>query len=99
MRSTTVGWLTSIVSVLPVTADHIWLSSARPPLRDSMNHPADPTNNTPSSSPTMSTNKSAPKDRAGFGAPRPASGLLGIVQGYHSARGPFLWHYLRLRSR
>src|ERR1035438_7560668 len=43
MRSTTVGWLTSILRILPVTADHKWLNRDRPEFRDNINHPTEPT--------------------------------------------------------
>src|ERR1039458_6415283 len=83
MRSTTVGWLTSIVRVLPVTADHIWLNSARPEFRDSISHPMDPTKITPRNSPTPSANTTGARGRTDLGGGGTA-GSLAMSQGYHS---------------
>src|ERR1700687_1508835 len=89
MRSTTVGWLTSILMVLPVAADNKWLNSSRPEFRDSINHPSEPIAPTPRSSPMRSANTTAADDRADLGAGlgdwRPASGSCGMQQGYHQA--------------
>src|SRR5260221_4662779 len=82
MRSTTVGWLTSIVSVLPVTADHMWLNSARPELRESISQPIEPTVTTPKKSPRMRASTTALRERVGLRGCN--SELLGIAQGYHS---------------
>src|SRR5580704_19685325 len=87
MRSTTVGWLTSILMVLPVAADNKWLNSSRPEFRDSINHPSEPIAATPRSSPRTSANTIAADDRADLGAGledwTPASGSLGMEQDYH----------------
>src|ERR1700675_1101809 len=92
MRSTTLGWLTSMVMVLPVTADNKWLNSSRPEFRDSINHPSEPIAPTPRSSPMTSANTTAADDRAdddradlgaGLEDWTPASGSLGMLQGYH----------------
>src|SRR5208337_3645788 len=83
MRSTTVGWLTSMLMVLPVTADNKWLNRARPECRDSINHPTEPRHRTPRSSPIRSANTTVAEDRADLGEWRPASGSGGILQGYH----------------
>src|ERR1700736_3543674 len=93
MRSTTVGWLTSILMVLPVAADNKWLNSSRPEFRDSINHPSEPIAATPRSSPmtsatTTAADDRADDDRADLGAGledwTPAPGSLGMEQGYHS---------------
>src|SRR5579863_9686771 len=86
MRSTTVGWLTSMLSVPPVTADHNWLNQARPELRDSTNHPIEPTNNIPRSNPMTSASKK--EDRPRPGESSPASASRPIPQGYHQAAAP-----------
>src|ERR1035438_6174433 len=83
MRSTTVGWLTSILRVLPVTADHKWLNRARPAFCDNINHPTEPTDSTPRNSPMTRANTTAAEDRAGLGEWGSASGSRGILQGYH----------------
>src|SRR4029077_17859121 len=89
MRSTTLGRLTSMLMVLPVTADSKWLNSSRPELCDSINHPSDPIAATPRSSPRTSENTIAADNRADLGADledwTPASGSLGMEQGYHQA--------------
>src|SRR6266849_2250 len=89
MRSTTLGWLTSMVMVLPVTADSKWLNSSRPEFRDSINHPSEPIAATPRTSPRTSANTTAADDRADLGAGledwTPASGSLGMEQDYHQA--------------
>src|SRR5580698_8747160 len=94
MRSTTVGWLTSIVRVLPVTADHTWLNRARPEVRESIRYPIEPTQITPRKSPAIRTDTTAVRDRTGLGD-MGAAGALGILQGYHShggkRRGDFYW--------
>src|SRR5579863_7225727 len=95
MRSTTVGWLTSMVRVLPVIADHRWLNSARPEFRDSSSPPIAPTPITPRSSPRTRASTTAARDRfnfedgvtlAGTAAEMSGgtSGGSGIPQGYHS---------------
>src|ERR1700682_5710209 len=93
MRSTTLGWLTSMVMVLPVAADNKWLNSSRPEFRDSINHPSEPIAATPRSSQMTSANTTAAADRAdddradlgaGLEDWTPASGSLGMEQGYHS---------------
>src|SRR5580658_1184729 len=66
MRSTTVGWLTSIVSVLPVIADHRWLNKARPEFRESTSQPIAPTQITPRNSPRISASTTAARDRFNF---------------------------------
>jgi hypothetical protein len=63
MRSTTVGWLTSMVKVLPVIADHTWLKNDLPELRESTSHPMHPTNRTPRSNPRMSAQPTDTRDR------------------------------------
>src|ERR1700688_4934123 len=78
MRSTTVGWLTSIVSVLPVIADHMWLNTDCPELRDSISHPIAPTNITPRNSPSKRANKTVARDRTGLEVGG-RSGSLGIL--------------------
>src|SRR5580698_3261606 len=54
MRSTTVGWLTSMLRVLPVNADQAWVNNARPELRDSSNDSATPRPTIPTNNPEMS---------------------------------------------
>src|SRR4029077_12112857 len=87
MRSTTLGRLTSMLMVLPVTADNKWLNSSRPELCDNINHPSEPIAATPRSSPRTSANTTAADDRADIRAGledwTPASGSLGIEQDYH----------------
>src|ERR1700722_9652299 len=90
MRSTTVGWLTSMVSVLPVTADHAWLNSARPELRDRISSPTALTLTIPIRSPTRTANTIAGDDRGDFVEGRMASGLRDMLQGYHWASEPVL---------
>src|SRR6266446_7330332 len=89
MRSTTVGWLTSMLSVLPVTVDHMWLNHARPEFRDSITHPMEPTTITPRTSPMTSANPIAAEERLRLAelGPGSASGGLkrGIKKGYHQA--------------
>src|ERR1022692_446416 len=87
MRSTTVGWLTSILRVLPVIADHKWLNRVRPEFRDNTNHPTEPTDSTPRNSPMKRANTTAAEDRAGLGEWEPASGSRGILQDYHPDSG------------
>src|SRR5580700_3288774 len=86
MRSTTVGWLTSMLSTLPVTDDQTWLNKLRPEYRDSINHPSDPANNTPANNPTTSPNTTDAEDRTDLGDPRPASRSRTISQAYHRTR-------------
>jgi hypothetical protein len=86
MRSTTVGWLTSMLRALPVTADHRLPNQARPELRDSISHPIDPKNNIPRSSPTTSANKT--EDCAALDESSPRSVSRTIQQGYHQAVAP-----------
>src|SRR5271168_3841965 len=87
MRSTTVGWLTSMLRVLPVTADHTWLNSPRPEPRDSITHPIAPTDSTPRNIPRMRASPTSALDRTGFAERGPASGSCGMSQGYHQADG------------
>src|SRR6266496_997040 len=87
MRSTTVGWLTSMVRVLPVTADHIRLNRDRPEARESTNHPIEPTNITPSNSPTKRANPTVARDRGDWGGDG-TRGSPGIPKDYHSRVGP-----------
>src|SRR5258708_32222216 len=83
MRSTTVGWLTSIVSVLQVTADHMWLNSVRPELRESNSQPIEPTAATPRNSPRIRAKTILARDRVSL-EDWGRSGGLGIPQDYHS---------------
>src|ERR1700678_916236 len=83
MRSTTVGWLTSIERVLPVTADHTRLNKAGPELRDRINHPPAPAHTTPRNSPKTRATPTAAEDREGFGERTLASGSGDILRGYH----------------
>src|ERR1700722_6807826 len=82
MRSTTVGWLTSIVRVLPAMADHMWLNSPRPESRDSISQPTEPTKIMPNNSPNTRANTTAARDRAGL---EDGGSSDGIQQGYHPA--------------
>src|SRR5579863_902915 len=75
MRSTTVGWLTSMLRTLPVTDDQTWLNKLRPEFRDSINHPRDPANTTPTINPATSTNITEDREDAG-----------GMPQDYHCVR-------------
>src|SRR5579863_9894655 len=84
MRSTTVGWPTSIVRVRPVSADHIWLNKVRPESRDNINHPIEPRQNIPMNSPRIRAKTMVAKDRVGLEGGT-ASGSRGILQGYHPA--------------
>src|ERR1700691_170290 len=87
MRSTTVGWLTSMLRVLPVTADHIWFNPARPELRESISHPTQPKNIIPRKSPRTSAKPTATREREVLGdggTSEFTSGSGGIQQGYHS---------------
>src|SRR5579863_1088680 len=72
MRSTTVGWLTSMLSTLPVTDDQTWLNKLRPESRDSINHPRDPANTTPTINPATSANITEDREDVG-----------GMPQDYH----------------
>src|ERR1700733_9215284 len=54
MRSTTVGWVTSMLRVLPVSADQAWVNNARPELRDSSKDSATPRPTIPANNPEMS---------------------------------------------
>src|SRR5580700_9700105 len=54
MRSTTVGWFTSMLRVLPVNADQARVNNARPELRDSSNDSATPRPTTPTNNPERS---------------------------------------------
>src|SRR5580692_4397476 len=72
MRSTTVGWLTSMLRTLPVTDDQTWLNKLRPELRDSINHAAEPTSTAPRSNPTTSANTTEDREDVG-----------GMSQDYH----------------
>src|ERR1700722_14858706 len=83
MRSTTVGWLTSMVRVLPVTADHIWLNRACPEFRESISHPIEPTTVTPRNSPRMRASTNPVRDRIPLLGDGRSGGLV-IPQGYHS---------------
>src|ERR1700757_568167 len=84
MRSTTVGWFTSIVRFLPVTADHIWLNRARPECRESSNAPIEPTKITPANTPRTSANPTSARDLAGLEIGG-TSISCGIQKGYHRA--------------
>jgi hypothetical protein len=53
-----------MLSVLPVTDDHTWLSKLRAELRDSINHPTDPTNTTPSRNPPPTASKTDDRARS-----------------------------------
>src|SRR6202451_3268067 len=79
MRSTTVGWLTSMLRTLPVTDDQRWLNKLRPELRESINHPAEPNSTAPKNNPTASASPTAnlTEDRAVPGV---------ISQDYHRTR-------------
>src|ERR1700688_3875805 len=100
MRSTTVGWFTSIVRFLPVTADHIWLNRARPECRESISAPIEPTKITPRNTPRTSANPTAARDLAGLEIGG-ASISSGIQKGYHRAEHgkQTKVHILRRRSR
>src|SRR5882724_3267080 len=93
MRSTTVGWLTLMLRVLPVTADHMWINRSRPELRDSNSQPAEPLTSTPIRAPMASADRMAVKRRSGFLDGRPmGSGSIGerlslggrLSHSYHS---------------
>ena len=58
-----------------MTDDQTWLNKLRPEFRDSINHPRDPANTTPTNNPTTSANTS--EDRGDVGT---------ISQGYHRTR-------------
>jgi|SRR5580692_5698132 hypothetical protein len=75
MRSTTVGWLTSMLRVLPVSDDHTLLRKFRPETCDSINHPRDPAKTTPTNNPATIANPIENRDDA-----------AGISQDYHCAR-------------
>src|ERR1700685_702445 len=79
MRSTTVGWLTSMLRTLPVTGDQRWLTNPRPELRESITHPAEPNSTAPKNNPTASASPTAnlTEDRAVPGV---------ISQDYHRTR-------------
>src|SRR2546425_3517358 len=78
MRSTTVGWLTLMLRVLPVTAHHMWINRSRPELRDSNSQPAEPLTSTPIRAPMASADRMAVKRRSGFSDGRPlGSGSIG----------------------
>src|SRR5450631_2135386 len=94
MRSTTVGWLTSMVRVLPVTADQRWPNRVRPDSRESISHPIEPAQNTPRNRPTMRGPTIATRDRADLGGGG-RSGLLGMSQGYHSQVVEGIWAHAR----
>src|SRR5580692_3385164 len=64
-----------MLRTLPVTDDQTWLNKLRPEFRDSINHPRDPENTTPTNNPTTSANTS--EDRGDVGT---------ISQGYHRTR-------------
>src|ERR1035437_2944839 len=87
-----------MLRVPPGTADHKWLNRARPGFRDSINHPIEPTDSTPTSSPMMSANTTVAEDRADLAEWRPASGSRGIVQGYHQAGCPPSFRSICLRQ-
>src|SRR5450631_2772198 len=94
MWLTTVGWLTSMVSVLPVTADQRWPNRVRPDSRESISHPIEPAQNTPRNRPTMRGPTIATRDRADLGGGG-RSGLLGMSQGYHSQVVEGIWAHAR----
>src|ERR1700722_11120048 len=85
MRSTTVGWFTSMVRVLPVSADHMWLNRACPEARESINHQIEPTASTPRNRPRTRATTTAAEDRAGLAGREPAPTSEGMLQGYHHA--------------
>src|ERR1700683_466085 len=87
MRSTTVGWLTSILRVLPVAADHTWLNRARPELRDSISHPIAPKHSTPANNPMSRANTTPAENREALGERGLTSESCSILQGYHHASG------------
>src|ERR1700722_440557 len=82
MRSTTVGWLTSMLRVLPVTADHIRLNTPRPDVCE-INHPIAPAHDSPKNNPTTRAAANEAEDRGRLAERKPASGSTCIPQGYH----------------
>src|ERR1700722_5764262 len=89
MRSTTVGWLTSMVRVLPVTAENMWLSQPRPEACESAIQPMETRSTAPSSNPMISDDRTfrmEPEDAdsaPNFWERSWASDSWGIGQGYH----------------
>src|SRR5271155_3620699 len=89
MRSTTVGWLTSMVRVLPVTAENMRLNSVRPEVCDNIIHPAATSSSAPSNTPMISDERTPAKDparpdsAANFWGRSSASDSWDIGQDYH----------------
>jgi hypothetical protein len=67
-----------MLRTLPVIDDQTWLNKLRPESRDSINHPRDPANTTPTNNPASSANTTEDRED-----------VAGMSQDYHCV-GPTL---------